>query len=139
MKKVVLLFLINIIVFASQADVEFKIYTTIINSLFPNKNIVYVWCDSNDLNFLDKSQKIVIIPDIKKADILIISHQLSQPEIDKIIFTRDYKLLKKYKENAVGGFYWQKGRPNILFLKRNLQKFHLELPKTFKDYIEDEF
>jgi len=43
-----------------------------------------------------------------------------------------------YKKDIVGGFYWQKGRPNILFLKDNIDKYNIKLPSSMKQYIESE-
>jgi hypothetical protein len=52
------------------------------------------------------------------------------------IVALDYSLLKKDK-NALGAFYWQKGRPNITFIANRLKKKGIKLPKEYERYIEN--
>lgn len=53
------------------------------------------------------------------------------------LFTSSYKTLRE-NSNAIGAFYWRKGRPNIIFIKTRLKKFNLELPEKLKKYEVDE-
>ena len=52
------------------------------------------------------------------------------------ILVLDYDLLEIY-ENAVVAFFWKKGRPNIVFLKKRLEKFNIVLPESYKIYEEE--
>jgi len=53
------------------------------------------------------------------------------------IFVEKYYLLKKFPDKIIGGFFWRKGRPNIIFFRQNLYKFGLHPTKELEPYIED--
>ncbi len=117
-------------------EVEQKICNKILLSIFKEKRFIKVWFNSRNpyKNLKDKKFLFVEIPD--QADILIVDHY-EDILADKPIFVKKYHLLRKYKNRAIGGFYWQKGRPNIIFLKSNLQKYNIKLPDEFSRYVEE--
>jgi len=138
LKTFIALLLLFLNLFASNLEIEKKIYKTIIYSLFPHKEIIKVWSDDKrKKSFLISIQNITIVKNPKNADILIINKPLKHIP-NKIIFITNYPILKKYKDIAIGGFYWQKGRPNIIFLEKNLKRFHLNLPQSMQEYIEED-
>lgn len=77
-----------------------------------------------------------IVTECKDADIIILSTTKEIPKecSKKILFGSRYSHLKN--PNVIGSFFWQKGRPNILFYKKRLQKYNLELDSSFDRYIE---
>jgi hypothetical protein len=139
LKKIWLFLIIfSISLLGSKIEVEKQIYKQILYGIFPYKETIYVWYDEN-MEFLKTISKVHIVQDINSADILILAHPIKEEKIDnKVVFVQSYHLLKQYSSFAIGGFYWQKGRPNLLFLKENLEKFNIRLDKTLERYIEDE-
>ena len=138
MKKLILLLVLSYSLFASNLDIEKKIYRAIIYSIFPNKQTISIWSDDiRKNNFLSSLHKIRIVKEPSSADMLIIEKPLKTLP-DKILFITSYPILEKYKNKAIGGFYWQKGRPNIIFLDKNLKRFDIKLPDSMQEYIEDE-
>ena len=123
---------------ASDIKTEQKIYTLIIHSLLPQKKEIKVWCDDKL-----KKELIVSIPNVEytldanNADFLLLSKN-QKIQANGVKFVTNLKLLEAGKDSVVGGFFWQKGRPNILFLKKNLQKHHIKLPKSIQEYIEED-
>ena len=89
------------------------------------QNILYEkWCESID----ELTQK------IENSDIIIITKEEELNEIkDKVAFTIDKELLEK-NANIIGAFYWNKGIPEIIFLKERLVKYNLDLSESFKKY-----
>ena len=140
MKKLfVLLFLLPLLLNASQEEYENKILATITDALFPNTKVVKVWTDTPKNNlFLQHIEKIETVSNIENADILFLTKD-SDIKSNKMKFVTSYQLLKRYKKSAVGGFYWKKGRPNILFIKKNLIKYKRTLPPSMSKYIENDF
>ena len=138
MKKILfLLLLLSFVLQASQHTYEIKIYSTIFKALFPNKTTVYVWSDCDKKSdILHKIYNVRAVNSIEDADILLLSKSKNITS-KKMKFVTNYKLLKHYKKSVIGGFYWKKGRPNIIFLRRNLQKYHIKLPQSMQDYVED--
>ena len=53
----------------------------------------------------------------------------------KFIFVTTYNAYKN-SGFAIGALFWQKGRPELLFREKNLKKMHVDLPKSFKKYID---
>jgi len=62
--------------------------------------------------------------------------ETSCKKFDKLFFTNNYKRLisnKKY----YGAFFWNKSRPNIVFVKQRLMDNNINISKEHKQFIED--
>jgi len=138
LKKLVVLMALALLSFASSIKIEQEICDKILCSIFKNKMNIKVWIDDIDIrSILENNGKIIFTKNPKDADILIVKHQ-DNILVNKPIFVKKYYLLKIYKNRAIGGFYWQKGRPNIVFLKSTLKRYHIKLPKDLNRYIESD-
>ena len=137
MKKYLLAFiLLPLLLQASQLSYEAKIYRLTASVLFPNKKIIYVWTDSDkNSKVLRQIPTVKQVEEIEKADILFVTHR-TDISSKTMKFVTSYKLLKRYKASAIGGFYWKKGRPNILFLDSSVKKYNVKLPESMHKYIE---
>ena len=119
-------------------DIQKRIYHTIIDSIFPHKDTIYIWSDTPKKDkFFSNMKNVTLVKTPQEADFLVIKHSLDIKS-KGLKFASSYKILKYYKDDILGGFYWQKGRPNILFLEKNLEKHHIILPKSMHDYIESD-
>jgi len=138
LKKIFILLCCSIILFADSFTIEKKIYTHIIHALYPQKaTIVKVWTDDpSKLEVLQSIPRLKIVKKPQEADFLLVDKEKNL-QSKGILFTTDYHTLESYKDRAIGGFYWQKGRPNILFLRQNLKKYHIKLPEDMQEYVED--
>jgi hypothetical protein len=122
---------------ASTVEVELKIYKSILGSIFPNKQTVSIWSDNKQKRELFKAiARVKIVSNQEDADIFIL-YKTKCRLTSKPIFVGTYALLKQCKR-AIGGFYWQKGRPNLLFLRKNLKTHDILLSKELEEYLEDE-
>ncbi|QFR48972.1 hypothetical protein FJR48_04240 [Sulfurimonas lithotrophica] len=54
----------------------------------------------------------------------------------KLFFTNNYKKLVS-DSRYFGAFFWNKSRPNIVFIKKRLQKNNIKLSKEYEQFIED--
>lgn len=122
----------------SKTNMETQIIERIAISLFPKQKIA-VWGETaNQKNMIKQSEKIKEAVDSSDADLIIISKNIPQSlPSNTVIITTEYTLLKK-DDRIVGAFFWQKGRPNLLFLRPRLQKYNVKLGHEFDKYIEDE-
>ena len=138
LKKLFLLVLVSAWLFASQTQTERKIYDAIIHAVIPHHDKpIHLWSDSDKLrNELKALSDVVLVDKADQADIAIITKKLPK-QCRCLPFVTSYRLLKKYKDRAIGGFFWQKGRPNILFLQSNLQKAGVKLPQSMQQFVED--
>jgi len=78
-----------------------------------------------------------ITTECAKADLVILSTTKDIPKecLEKILFGTRYSHLKN--KDVVGSFFWQKGRPNILFYKQRLKEHKIKLDSSFDRYIEN--
>ncbi len=138
MKKIILLLLLVPLLFASDIKTEQKIYGLIIHALLPQKTEIRVWTDSQSpTNIFCLIKDVRCVNNPENADFLLLSKK-KNIQTKGIKFATNIQLLEAEKDTIVGGFFWEKGRPNILFLRKNLQKHNITLPKSMQEYIEDE-
>lgn len=38
-------------------------------------------------------------------------------------------------DDIIGAIFWRKGRPQIIFIERNIKKFHINLPEDYKKFL----
>ncbi len=137
MKKIFLFLVLPLFLYAASSEFEVQIYKKIANTLFPRRTRIYVWSDTPKVyKILSAIPRVIIVQNKEMADILFVTHDTTL-HTKKMKFVTNYRLLKIYKESAIGGFYWQKGRPILLFLRKNLQKYHCVLPQGMQKYSED--
>lgn len=138
MRKLILFIILPILLISSSVETEKEIYNIILKALFPSKSIVKVWSDESSKNSLFKSiDGVHIVKNKKEADILMLFNTYDTQERHQAIFANGYLVFQRNKGNAIGGFYWQKGRPNLIFVKNKLQKRGIVLPEKLQKYIED--
>ncbi len=140
MRRFVLVFFSTLLLLcASATQRQQQIYTTILDALFPTNQVVLLWVDDPSKKALFESiERVEIVSDKNNADILIVSKTYDLEGNHQIVFADGYLAYKHNKKHIVGGFYWQKGRPNLVFLKKNLQQFNIELPKNLQEFVEDD-
>jgi len=138
LKFFILLFIFTISLFASEQSAEKRVYASILKALFPEKTIVKVWSDKSEKGALfSKLDGVRVVAQKKDADILMIFGPEDIENCDKMIFANGYLVFRRSKGKAIGGFYWQKGRANLTFIKKNLEKEGIRLPKSLEKYVED--
>jgi len=82
------------------------------------------------------SDGLVLVDICSDTDIVVVSTLQNLPAecSEKIIFGTKYLHLKDNR--VIGAFFWQKGRPNILFYQDRLEDKHIKLDSDFDKYIE---
>ncbi|WP_152184767.1 hypothetical protein [Sulfurimonas indica] len=122
-------------VFANDVALESAIFNKVIIAVttkeYPE---VYIYKENKALEQFPG--KLKIVNSCKEADIVIITTLKNLPEAckEKILFGTRYSHLRDNR--VVGAFFWQKGRPNILFYKRRLERYNIKLDASFDKYIE---
>jgi len=135
MKKLIILFFIIIHLFAdnnSIQNIKKEILTTISQLLVKKPNIK-IYINSNEFNNLNLyDNNIIKVNSCKKADICFVD---KFPNSKNIVFATNYYLYYENK-NTAGAFFWQKGRPVILFRKEFLISHSIKLPAQYSEFIE---
>lgn len=88
---------------------------------------------------LRENPKIHLSHTPESAEVIIIGStrfSRSLAAIKKPALTLDYDLLRRYPY-AVGAYFWQKGRPNIVMIRSRLEKVGIVLPPDFDRFIDN--
>ncbi|WP_456400723.1 hypothetical protein [Persephonella sp.] len=117
-----------------ERELEVKILEKIASDIFKKKKIVVYLGGYPEERIIKYSKKFRITNDCEKADLLILREKIKLRCKGKIILTTNYYLLLELPD-AVGAFYWKKGRPHLIFFKERLEKKGIRLPEDYEKYI----
>ncbi len=134
MKNILLILLSCTLAFADDVSLEKKIYESFFDALSTEKT-PKVYVDSKKESLSLSSNTFTLVNSCKEADIVVMT-QSDLPEVcqSKIVFGTRYHHLKN--DFVVGAFFWQKGRPNIVFIEDRLIVKKITLPESLQDYLE---
>lgn len=137
-KIITILLILGSMLNASEKEYAAKIIKNIVEVMDKPNTPVWIDYDDSDVDLLELKQ-LNVVKTCKNAEVLILSSETNIPKycISKPILVLDYALLAKHK-NAVSAFFWQKGRPNIVFIEKRLQHFSISLPPSYEKYVEEE-
>lgn len=132
-----LLLLIGSFAHASEEAIAAQIIDKTLGSLFKSKS-VKAWGDTpKQQAIIGHSKTMIWVESPQEADFIIIAEGVpSQFKANCILFGTDYDMLEQ-DARVIGAFYWQKGRPNLIFLRERLREHNLTLSSDFEKYIED--
>lgn len=137
MKKLILtLILILSPLFSSEIKTASKIMEKISTVLIKKEITSVITNDTRNTEIVSLSKIMKNISSCTNADIIITHSKNIQKCDDKVlVFVTNY-LAFKALPHAIGAFFYQKGRPNIIFREANLKKHNIILPSEFNKYIE---
>lgn len=137
MKKLILsIILILSPLFSNEIKTASKIMDKISTLLIKKENIFIMTNDLRNQKIILYSKKMKKTSSCNNVD-MIITHSKNVPKCDKnvLVFATNYLAFKALPD-AIGAFFYQKGRPNIIFREENLKKHNIVLPNEFNKYIE---
>jgi hypothetical protein len=135
MKKILIIFILLFTVLNAVNNYELKLYEKILPSIFMQTPI-RIFADKEIKEILKSSDKFKLVNNCDKTVVLLIGHNFSNiPNIckDKPQFATNYNDFKKIK-NSFGAFYWRKGRPQIRFKTKVINRYSLTLPNSLRKY-----
>ncbi|QOP45919.1 hypothetical protein [Sulfurimonas paralvinellae] len=131
----IILVIIGNILHASDIELESAIFNKVLRAVTAKEHPkVCIYKSNKALETYPGA--IEIVTQCSEADVVLLSTLKNLPVTckDKVLFGTRYSQLKN--PDVVGAFFWQKGRPNILFYDYRLKKHHIKLDKSFDKYIE---
>ena len=137
MKKFILILSMLISpLFCGEIEVAAKIVDKISMALVNKEKISIYTNDIRSLYITKLSKNLENTKACKDADI-IFTKTRNIPICDEkiLVFATTYLAFKSLP-NAIGAFFYQKGRPSIVFRKETLKKHNIVLSEEFKKYIE---
>lgn len=118
------------------SELKVEILSAISHSLM-HKDKINIYVDDPTLS-KNKNKNIKLsFVEYKNADIVFTSDVNIVKSLDNkaIVFATTYYAYA-HLPHAVGAFFWQKGRPNIIFSEKRLKELSIKLPNKFDKYIE---
>jgi hypothetical protein len=120
--------------FSFDIDTASKIYDKLFYAVFKKEDIKVYVNDDEYKKIILSSQYLKLTQEIENSDIIIITKVEDINKIkNKIAFSIEKEFLDQ-NENIIGAFYWNKGNPEIIFIKNRLEKHNLNLLESFKKY-----
>jgi hypothetical protein len=81
-----------------------------------------------------------LVNNCNEANFVFVKKQLNIDAIcqekEKLFFTNNYQKLLS-DSRYFGAFFWNKSRPNIVFIKQRLEDKHITLSSEYQQFIED--
>jgi hypothetical protein len=111
-------------------NIEIKLFSKLFTTLF-GKKTVSVYTENKRYQHI-KSKFLKIVQDCDKSDIVL---GVSKKCKDKPHFLLNYYSYKNDK-NAIGAFYWRKGRPQLRLRKKSIKKYRLHMSDDFSEFLE---
>jgi hypothetical protein len=138
-KLLLLLSLVCSMLYSSETVIAAKIIDKTVTELFPGKKTLKSWGSTPyHKDIISKATHLVETKTANEADFCLVGEKIPESiDKDRIIFTTDIDLFYDDKR-VIGAFYWQKGRPNLIFLRKRLEAYNLPISSELQDYIEDE-
>jgi len=137
-----LLFLTATPVWSSERGIQLEqqIMNRILRALTGKQASIHVYYAGTRLpKSLLKNPEVILTARPENADVVLVDSRRADARLThlhKPILTLDYGALRDYP-NAVGAYFWQKGRPNIIMIRARLDRERIRLPAEFDRYIED--
>ena len=117
---------------------EAKIVSKIANDSLDKRVKIYIPYITDDEKKI-YSKYFDIADDCKVANFIFDKKGISKDSckgLDKLYFTNNYRKLISDK-SYFGAFFWNKSRPNLVFIQGRLDKKNIKLSTEYQQYIED--
>lgn len=119
-------------------DTASKIFNKIFTAIF-SKQTIYVYNQNPDyVEVIHKAENLNLTQDIINADIALLTNPKELMNThNRLAFTTNLTVLRE-GESVIGAFYWEYGRPKIVFIRKRLEHYNITLSKSFEKYIVEE-
>jgi len=136
LKTILLFFIIPLsFLFASDTEWEALILEKMLESVSTKKSIVKVYTDDKILaTELQKDKSFTVTDKCDECDFIVIKEPWKINGCNKPEIVFDYHSYKKTPD-AIGVFFWQKGRPTIRFSAQRLGRFGLKVNGELKKFV----
>ncbi len=117
-----------------------SLFSLIVDLLRADEPYIQIFINSKEYEPIKKYLKNYFFTnECLNADIIFVDRIENLPSVcryEKKIFVTRYRDYIKHRDLVVGAFFWQKGRPNIIFNREQLEYFGIQLPQKYEKYIE---
>lgn len=123
-----------------EMELEAKIISDIATSSSSNKEIKLFIPKITDMEKKIYSKYFTLSENCEASNFVFVNKIIENQKLcaveNRLFFTNNYKKLLS-DNKYYGAFFWQKSRPNIVFIKNRLEQTNILLPKSYSQFIED--
>lgn len=124
--------------YAFDTGMAAKIYERLFHAVVQKEHITVYTVDEEYIEVVHLSPALELTTKLANADIALITHKKDLPSTTyPLVFTTDLRIYKEHP-SAIGIFYWEHGRPKIIFSKERLKKFKITLSPEWSKYIKSD-
>jgi len=142
LKSAALLLILFTLSFAGSPDsIKAKIIGKVATSLL-DVSVVFIYTDDPAYEkIFEEEENLIETSSCSDADMVLSSRleeyrSICPPTSQRLYFATSYEDYLKNRDAAVGAFFWQKGRPNLILNEKRLKELKIRLPSEFDNYIE---
>lgn len=81
---------------------------------------------------IQQYSSVLVLTNCSQADIIISSSEKVNDHNKPIILIGSQNF---GDGDVIGSIFWRKGRPQIIFIEKNIKKFDIQLPEEYRKYI----
>lgn len=122
-----------------EIDLEAKIIAKIANSSVKDKVKLFI-PNISDMEKNVYSKYFTLSESCENSNFVFVKKAIDNSSLcsqkNKLFFTNNYRRLLLDKK-FYGAFFWNKSRPNIVFIKRRLEEKSITLPKSYIQFVEN--
>lgn len=141
MKTILLLLITGLLVQANgihgNLDGDRIIIEKMLGSIQNSKKIKVYIQDENFVNIIKKSKILIRVKSCEEADFTLLNEgSLIECKRPSIVFNfREFRA----SSNAIGVFFWQKGRPTIRFSLNRLNHYNLKVTGELEKFVSQKY
>ena len=122
-----------------EIDLEAKIIVKIAKNSIKDQIKIFIPNISNvEKNIYSKY--FILSSDCESSNFVFVKKAIKSDSLcsqdNKLFFTNNYRRLLSDKR-FYGAYFWNKSRPNIVFIKTRLKQRNIKLPKDYEQFVED--
>ncbi|WP_263832020.1 hypothetical protein [Sulfurospirillum oryzae] len=122
-----------------EIELEAKIISEIATSSVHEKVTLFI-PHISDMEAKIYSQYFTLSPKCETANFVFVNKTIDNETLcdntNRLFFTNNYRKLLA-DDKYYGALFWNKSRPNIVFIKKRLEKRAIVLPRTFDQFVEN--
>jgi len=125
--------------YSKEIELEAKIIAEIANASLHSKIRLFI-PHMTEMEEKVYSKYFILSPKCETANFVFVNKNIEKEALcdneNRLFFTNNYRKLLS-DEKYFGALFWNKSRPNIVFIHKRLEQKAIELPKTFDQFVEN--
>ncbi len=124
--------------YAFDTSMAAKIYDKLFLAVIQKERVAVYTVDKAYFEVIEQAPDLYLVEGPEQADIALVNHKEDLPSTTyPLIFTTDIRIYEEHL-STIGIFYWDHGRPKIIFSKERLRAFNITLHEQWSKYVKSD-